>query len=159
MTYLQDLYQLSTVIGESWIECEHIDWSEARQLANECNSIDSDALVNLPEIQKIINYAKFQNTWDPSEVSRWPDLIWAEIELANNLVQVTTNSHPDGHNNNATMSCLNNGVCVSVAVNLNRSALPDDVSSIVENLYATFLHTAKQQGIASISIEIGDNNK
>lgn len=72
-------------------------------------------------------------------------------------IKVTTNQHPDGHNANATMSCLDNGVCVSVAVHLNREYFKDHTETLPAEIQAVMKPLTACDGIGSIEVEIGDD--
>lgn len=73
-------------------------------------------------------------------------------------ITMATNEHPDGHNANATMSCLANGVCVSIAVHLDQAYFNCSLDSVQAEVLAVISPLSASEGISTINVEIGDDD-
>lgn len=71
-------------------------------------------------------------------------------------LQINTNLHPDGHQENATMTCLGGGFCASVAVNLNPTYFKENDACVENELKAMLSLLSLHDGVASINVEIGN---
>lgn len=100
---------------------------------------------------------------DISSASYLEGIEIAVLSLANNTADETgsgsmnmvTGIHPDSHNQNATLTRLDSGVYVSVAINLSTSAFSSDESTVAKELVSTVAPLLAQDGIESIDVEIG----
>ena len=84
MKNLQSLFNLAVDLNSNWSENEHINWSDAEMLVQECKkhfaSLQAHQLTATTTIADILTYTAANDEWDSGVVANWPDGIIAELE-------------------------------------------------------------------------------
>lgn len=84
MKNLQSLFKLAVDLNSNWSENEHIDWSDAEMLVQECKkhfaSFQTYQITASSKIADILTYTAANDEWDSGVVANWPDEVIAELD-------------------------------------------------------------------------------